>query len=366
MPSELPTVIATSVIRSAHQGQSHGGVYLVDLATEEHVQVVDWNDASISWEGRGGDRGLRGIAFNDGRILLAASDEIFVFDQSFEKIGSIRSRYLKHCHEIFVLDDMLHLTSTGFDSVLGFDLRAWSFVKGVCLRPLRLPPWRFQYLRIAKGLSARLGRLAAPGHRLLSISLRPRTFDPLGDDGPEPMDMLHINNVFADRDGIHVCGTELDGVFRIDSRRLRRVGTVPLGTHNARRMGDSLIYQDTAGERVVVRSEATGSTDLFRLPRYPSERLLSAHLERDHARQAFGRGLCLADDLVIAGSSPATLSVFRRGTPTPLKSICLTLDVRNAVHGLEVWPFDRRLSDWRARLVRGRDVADRTLAQVSS
>src|SRR5207248_475638 len=28
---KLPRVIATSVVRSAHQGESHGGVYLIDL-----------------------------------------------------------------------------------------------------------------------------------------------------------------------------------------------------------------------------------------------------------------------------------------------------------------------------------------------
>ena len=37
---KLPTVIATSVVRSAHQGESHGGVYLVDLETGETSRKV--------------------------------------------------------------------------------------------------------------------------------------------------------------------------------------------------------------------------------------------------------------------------------------------------------------------------------------
>src|SRR5213080_1115066 len=77
---KLPRVIATSVVRSAHQGESHGGVYLIDLNSGQYDQVIDWNDESINWEGRGGDRGLRGIAFHNNRVFLAASDEIFVFD----------------------------------------------------------------------------------------------------------------------------------------------------------------------------------------------------------------------------------------------------------------------------------------------
>src|SRR5437588_5736088 len=62
---KLPRVIATSIVRSAHQGESHGGVYLIDLNSGQYDQVIDWNDESINWEGRGGDRGLRGIAFHN-------------------------------------------------------------------------------------------------------------------------------------------------------------------------------------------------------------------------------------------------------------------------------------------------------------
>src|SRR3990167_290574 len=96
----LPKVIATSVIRSVSQGQSHGGVYLVDLETDVITQVVDWNTTSINWEGRGLDRGLRGIAFYRGNTFIAASDEVFVFDKNFNFVNSFRNQYLKHCHEI--------------------------------------------------------------------------------------------------------------------------------------------------------------------------------------------------------------------------------------------------------------------------
>ncbi len=88
----MSKVIASSVIRSAHQGESHGGVYVIDLERSEHSQVIDWNDESIGWEGRGADRGLRGIAFHDEVIYMAASDEIFVYDQKFNLIESYRNK----------------------------------------------------------------------------------------------------------------------------------------------------------------------------------------------------------------------------------------------------------------------------------
>ena len=77
----LPTVVCSSVVRSVHQGESHGGLYLVDLERGDTTQVLDWSESDIDWKGRGGDRGLRGIAFHDDLIYLAASDEIFVYDR---------------------------------------------------------------------------------------------------------------------------------------------------------------------------------------------------------------------------------------------------------------------------------------------
>ena len=60
---ELPTLIATSVVRSAEQGDSHGGIYLVDFSSQAVTQAVDWDTSEIDFQGRGWDRGLRGIAF---------------------------------------------------------------------------------------------------------------------------------------------------------------------------------------------------------------------------------------------------------------------------------------------------------------
>ena len=53
-----PRLIATSVVRGARQGDSHGGMYLVDFATQEVQQVVDWNTPDIDFQDRGWDRGL--------------------------------------------------------------------------------------------------------------------------------------------------------------------------------------------------------------------------------------------------------------------------------------------------------------------
>ena len=118
----MTTLIATSVVRGSQQGDSHGGVYLIDLESQSVQQTLDWNTINIDWEGRGADRGLRGIAFYKEIIFIAASDELFAFNPDFSLRGSWRNPYLKHCHEISIHDGKVFLSSTGYDSILAFDI----------------------------------------------------------------------------------------------------------------------------------------------------------------------------------------------------------------------------------------------------
>ena len=63
-------------------------------------------------------------------------------------------------------------------------------------------------------------------------------------------------------------------------------------------------------------------------------------LSEDYARSGFVRGLCVtADGLIIVGSSPATITVNKLGMSEPIKVVNLSMDIRNAIHGLEIWPF---------------------------
>ena len=65
--------------------------------------------------------------------MLLSSDELFVYNQDFQIRRSFRNPYLKHCHEICKKDNLLFLTSTGYDSILVFDLSAEEFIWGLCL-----------------------------------------------------------------------------------------------------------------------------------------------------------------------------------------------------------------------------------------
>jgi hypothetical protein len=319
--SPLPRIICSSVVRSVHQGESHGGVYLVDMAEGTSEQLLDWTDANIDWEGRGGDRGLRGIAFHDGLIFLAASDEIFVYDRQMRRQGSFRNPYLHLCHEIFVAGDRLYLASTGFDSVLEYDLAGGTFTQAWCVRYARA--WRFR--------------------RRLHLPVRPslRRFDPNAPGGPPPGDSSHVNHVWVRDGALFASGTKMPALWRIDGNRLERFARVPFGTHNARPFRDGALFNHTRTDRIAYADRSGTVVASVPLPDYPKEQLLHADLPEDLARPTFGRGLTvLADGTIVGGSSPATISAYDLDAGAVVASVNLTMDVRNAVHGLEVWPFD--------------------------
>jgi hypothetical protein len=315
-----PRVVVSSVIRSADQGQSHGGVYLIDMATSEVERVIDWNTADIDWEGRGGDRGLRGIAFHGDRLYLASSDEIFVYDKAFHRLGSFRNRYLKHCHEIFVSGNRLLLASTGFDSVLEYDLAAERFVRGSMLR--FGAPWK--------------------GRRRIGIRPRPsfRVYDPETGEGPTPGDTSHINNVYSDGVSIYCSGVNMGTLWRIADGRLNRFAKIPYGTHNARPFREGVLMNHTATDRIAYVDRNGEPLKSYPIVQYPREQLKHAELTTDKARQAFGRGLAvLSDESFVGGSSPATVTLYRVDRPEIVASVNITMDIRNAVHGLEIWPY---------------------------
>ncbi len=335
--NKLPKIICSSVIRSSKQGNSHGGIYIVDLENENFKQVVDWNDQTIDWNGRGADRGLRGIAFYEDKIICAASDEVFFFNKDFKIVKSIRNRYLKDCHEIYIYENKLYLTSTGYDSILVFNLKTESFDKGFTYRKKKLKKDKF-YKLFRK---ARLAKMAK--HFSNKNSFAFTSFDPQSKNGPNLNDTSHINNVFVKNGIVHFSGTRLEHLFKIntDGKSVASVLKTGGGTHNVSLYKNYHAYNNTEKDSVtIIDSENSKDSFHFKTKKYKSEELLYTNIGKDHARQGFGRGLCFYQNFIIRGSSPSTITVHSLNERKLIKSINLTLDIRNAIHGLEVFPFE--------------------------
>lgn len=311
MSVKLPKLIATSVVRGSQQGESHGGVFTVDFEIQDGAQHVDWNTDAIDWEGRGADRGLRGITFDGDNIYIAASDELFVYDRDFNMLRSYRNRYLKHCHEICRVENRIFLTSTGFDSLLAFNLESRKF------------DWGFQ--------------LQKPYNDWSGFA-----FDPQSESGPRPVNDLHINMVYMDTTGIYVSGLRTNALLHINDRmEVSAVCNLPGGTHNARPWKGGVIFNDTASDcvRYVGRD---GAEKAYQIHSYDEADIVFAGVDDSKvARQAFGRGLCPIDDrFIAAGSSPSTITLYDTEMNQKVGFVNLSMDIRNAIHGLEIWPFD--------------------------
>ena len=305
-------LLATSVVRGSQQGESHGGVYLLDLERQHAELKLDWDAAGIDWAGRGGDRGLRGIAFDGETVYITASDELFAFAPDFSLLGSWRNPYLKHCHETSIRGRTLYVAATGFDSILGFDLdeKAFNWAVHVDLQ-------RFRFVA--------------------------RAYDPQGDDGPLQLNKLHINNVHCDDNGLYLSGLRTGGMVHFNGKTLSMSAELPAGTHNARPFRNGVLFNDSEADRLRYAGRGDGGEDrALAVPRYAPRELENAGVDDGRvARQGFARGLAVISDTVLAGgSSPSTVVLYDLAGNRRLMSVNLSLDVRDAIHGLEVWPYD--------------------------
>jgi hypothetical protein len=326
---KLPTVVASSVIRSTQKGDSHGGLYLIDLEEEKTKQVVDWDDYDIDWEGRGAGRGLRGIAFYKDMLISTSSTKIHYYDKGFNIIKSFGNKYLCSCHEIYRHEDKLYLSSTSYDSILVFDLEKEKFTKAYCFRRRKL----FTYPKLLQRIIYKIRLIfKLPLHRYRFFSFNPnRPF------GPKEWDSYHLNNVFVHQGQIHFSCLWDTSLYKInENEQAEKVCEIPKGTHNVSIINERVVMNDTGNDRLKVIEGKDSYT--ISIPRYDDKDINHNGLPNDHARSSFGRGLCAWGDYLIGGSSPATITVYNLKTKHLLKKIQISNDVRNAIHGLEVYP----------------------------
>ena len=303
----LPTVIASSVIRSTHRGDSHGGIYRIDLESGDVCQMLDWNNPDINWEGRGGDRGVRGLAFFGDTLYAVAGNELFAFEKDGDQLrlcGQYPSPYLKLTHEAWRHRDKLYICSGGTDSILVFDLVN--------------KKWTTSYY-----------------HNANSNGSQP--FNPNTRAGYEnPTEgFMHLDSVYANDDYMWYSGAFTDGLWQYDFLNKKTTKfTLAFGdTHNARPMWGGYLYNLSRMSKTVF--EKGGAVmNSWDTPHALLDSLTNTHLPRDHAVQGYTRGMVVYDDYIITGTSPAAINVFSFSSKNPIKSVSITNDIRNSICGM--------------------------------
>ncbi len=93
---------------------------------------------------------------------------------------------------------------------------------------------------------------------------------------------------------------------------MRSYARIPAGTHNARPFGDGVIMDATEQDVILVGGATMSSVNGYRVRLRP---------------------------VPVGRVRLPPPSVFDLSDGSLVKAVSLTMDVRNAVHGLEVWPF---------------------------
>jgi hypothetical protein len=103
-----------------------------------------------------------------------------------------------------------------------------------------------------------------------------------------------------------------------------------------------VLFNDTEAGTLRYSGRDDREDRVMKVPTYDPQVL--THSEADTsgiARQGFARGLCVLSESVVAGgSSPSTVTIYDLKGNEIVASVNLTRDIRNAIHGLEVWPYD--------------------------
>jgi len=292
----MKSVIASHLIRASTKF-IHGGLFLIDIQSGKYNKVFDW-DEDIDNAGRAGDRGLRGISVYNDHIYVASAKTILIFDKNFKLIKRLHNPYLGACHETMIFKDKLYIVSTGFDSIIVFDIKKEKFDHGILLRGNK--PTKFNCLK--------------PGN------IKPR-------------DSRHLNSICSFNDNIYFSGTTTKNLLKLGDRA-SAVMRIPAGTHNCYMMSpNEIIMNDTRSDRIIVKNKkgvVTKSVNLLRVncKSAPKERI---------AKQPFARGLVFDSEYVVGGSSPAMVSVYDRKTLKNIKNIIMSKDIRMSIHGIAIW-----------------------------
>jgi len=309
-------IICSTVVRAAKQGDIHGGLYVVDIDSEEVLHYAPYEMDFVNDNERGGERGLRGICVLSDRIIVSDSAGFTELDRETYQIKrTFQDRdHLKSVHEIVVHDDHIWATSTAYDAIAKYDLD-------------------FNL----KGFWQILGK-NVDDYKVLTGKKEITSEEKTEDDN------FHINSIFVSDGRITFSGL-ITPLY--DFETMEEVCEIPaFGRNNSK----SFVHNFYKLDNVTIANLTTynsigisytkrpqgvnGSVDF--IP-YPIPRAKNAKfIVDDIASNNWNRGLAVSENKFIIGSSPARLLVFNSYTQEFEKEIVLESDIRHAIHGLEI------------------------------
>ena len=311
-------IICTTVVRAAKQGDIHGGLYVVDVDTEEVVHHEPYQKDFINDNERGGERGLRGICVLPDRIIVSDSAGFIELDKNTYEIKRTfkDSDYFKSIHEIVFHEDHIWATSTAYDAVVKLDL---DFnIKGF---------WEI----LGKNFE---------NHKLLTDKkeITPAT--------KTENDNYHINSLCVADGKLKVSGlltplynfddmTEVCSVPTISMLDGKPAGNQNSFVHNFYEYEDVFVANLTSYSAIGFFDKQFVGYGWYNNIGIPRSKNVKYQVD-EVAVNNWNRGLARKGDKLIIGSSPARILVYDLKSREFEKEIALETDIRHAIHGLEV------------------------------
>jgi hypothetical protein len=119
-------IVVTSVVRHGGSEGTSGFVRVVDLARRRTLMKSATLESAYranDLNPRGGLRGARGIGVHGDRLLIANTEQIMIFDLSWNLVGKISHPLMAGVHEILTEEDGIWVTCASTDLLLKF---AWT------------------------------------------------------------------------------------------------------------------------------------------------------------------------------------------------------------------------------------------------
>ena len=156
------------------------------------------------------------------------------------------------------------------------------------------------------------------------------------------LNKLHLNNVVCNQHGMYISGLRSKGMLHFNGKAINMAVELPPGTHNAQPFRDGVLFNDSEDDVLRYTGRGEGEEDrAMAIPKYNPDKLIHKTEDQKLARPGFARGLCpISNTMVAGGASPSTVTVYDLAKNKLLASVQLSNDIRNAIHGLEIWPFD--------------------------
>lgn len=304
-------IICTTVVRAAQQGQTHGGLYVIDVESGEIIYHKPLGSDFVNYNERGGERGLRGIAVLDDRIIVAGATGLMELDRdTYEVVKKVENpEAFQSIHEICVHNNSVWVTSTGRNCIVKTDLdfnieKIWEYEA----------EYFDDYQRILSSKEVTCEEVVCNS---TSSCMYKKT------------DENHINSI-SSFNGRVVFSAALSDLYEVETLEVVSPRTCGGFTHNFYEYPDMIISNKTTLRHIKILKD--GEEILMPVPESRTE----AKSIDKIAENNWNRGLARKDDLLFIGSSPARILVFNLESLRYEKEIKLETDIRHCIHGLEL------------------------------